>query len=66
MNEDIQVIKYRYYEVLETNEERSKMRIIGIMKDVQYNKKYGDRKILSIKNYDDTRTTSIIMLNEKL
>lgn len=66
MIEDIQVIKYRTYEVIETNKERRKMRIIGIMKDKQFNNKYGDRQILSIKNYDDTRTTSIIILNENL
>lgn len=66
MIEDIQVIKYRTYEVIETNKERRKMRILGIMKDKQFNNKYGDRQILSIKNYDDTRTTSIIILNENL
>lgn len=64
--EDIQVIKYRTYEVIETNNEKSKMRILGIMKDKQFNNKYGHRQILSIKNYDDTRTTSIIILNENL
>ena len=66
MSEDIQAIKYRIYEVIETNKERRKMRILGIMKDKQFNNKYGDRQILSIKNYDDTRTTSIIILNENL
>ena len=66
MIEDIQVIKYRTYEVIETNNEKNKMRILGIMKDKQFNNKYGDRQILSIKNYDDTRTTSIIILNENL
>ena len=66
MIEDIQVIKYRTYEVIETNKERRKMRILGIMKDKEFNNKYGDRQILSIKNYDDTRTTSIIILNENL
>ena len=66
MIEDIQVIKYRTYEVIETNKERRKMRILGIMKDKQFNNKYGDRQILSIKNFDDTRTTSIIILNENL
>lgn len=64
--EDMQVIKYRTYEVIETNKERRKMRILGIMKDKQFNIKYCDRQILSIKNYDDTRTTSIIILNENL
>lgn len=64
--EDMQVIKYRTYEVIETNKERRKMRILGIMKDKQFNNKYCDRQILSIKNYDDTRTTSIIILNENL
>ena len=66
MIEDIQVIKYRTYEVIETNNGKNKMRILGIMKDKQFNNKYGDRQILSIKNYDDTRTTSIIILNENL
>ena len=46
--EDIQVIKYRTYEVIETNNEKSKMRILGIMKDKQFNNKYGHRQILSI------------------
>ena len=63
MNEDIQIIKYKVYEVIESNKSGRKFRLIGLMKEKDFNKKYGDRQILSIKNYDDTKTTSVIIWN---
>lgn len=63
MNEDIQIIKYKMYEVIESDKSGYRFRIIGLMREKDFNEKYGDRKILSIKNYDDTKTTSIIIWN---
>ena len=63
MNEDIQIIKYKMYEVIESDKSGYRFRIIGLMREKDFNEKYGERKILSIKNYDDTRTTSIIIWN---
>lgn len=54
-------IKYKLYEIIESNREGTKFRIIGFMTKKQFNKKYKDREILSVKNYDDTKTTSIII-----
>ena len=63
MNEDIQIIKYKMYEVIESDKSGYRFRIIGLMREKDFNEKYGDRKILSIKNYDDTKTTSVIIWN---
>ena len=61
MDEEIQVIKYRIYEVIASYENGKNFKIIGLMSAKQFNKKYGDKQIISIKNYDDTHTTSIIL-----
>lgn len=63
---EIITIKYKTYEVIESNKSATRFRIVGIMSNKKFDKKYGDRQILSIKNYDDTKTTSIIIWNEKL
>lgn len=63
---EIITIKYKTYEVIESNKSATRFRIIGIMNNKKFDKKYRDRQILSIKNYDDTKTTSIIIWNEKL
>jgi len=63
---EIITIKYKTYEVIESNKSATRFRIVGIMSKRKFDKKYGDRQILSIKNYDDTKTTSIIIWNEKL
>lgn len=60
---EFQVIKYKVYEVIESNKSGRKFRLIGLMKEKDFNKKYGDRKVLSVKNYDDTKTTSVIIWN---
>lgn len=57
----IQIIKYKMYEVIERDKSGYRFRIIGLMREKDFNEKYGDRKILSIKNYNDTKTTSIII-----
>lgn len=54
-------IKYKMYEVIESDKSGYRFRIIGLMREKDFNEKYGDRKILSIKNYNDTKTTSIII-----
>ena len=61
MNENIQIIKYKMYEVIESDKSGYRFRIIGLMREKDFNEKYGDRKILSIRNYNDTKTTSIII-----
>jgi hypothetical protein len=63
---EIVTIKYKTYEVVESNKEATKYRIIGLMSAKKFDKKYGDRQILSIHNFDDTKTTSIIIWNEEL
>lgn len=62
---DFDVIKYRIFEVIESDREGTKFRIIGLMNNKYFNKKYGDREILSILNFDDTKTTSIIILKKE-
>ena len=59
-------IKYKTYEVIESNKRGTRFRLIGLMSSKKFDKKYGNRQILSIKNYDDTKTTSIVIWNEKL
>jgi len=63
---EIITIKYKTCEVIESNKSVTRFRIVGIMSKKKFDKKFGDRQILSIKNYDDTKTTSIIIWNEKL
>ena len=59
-------MKYNIYEVIESNEDGTRFRPIALMREKEFNEKYGNRKILSIKDYDDTKTTSIIILNENI
>lgn len=58
--------KYNMYEVIESNLDGSRFKPIAIMKDTEFHKKYGNAKVLSVMDYDDTHTTSIIVWNEKL
>ena len=64
--EGINKIKYTNFEVIESNLIGTKIRILGLMKDKDFWKEYFNRTILSIKNYDDTQTTSIIIHNSDL
>ena len=57
-------IKYDMYEVIEYYGLIKKFKLKGIMSKEKFEKEYKDRKILSIKNYDDTKTTSIIIEGE--
>jgi len=59
-------IKYDLYEVVESDNGYNNAKIIGIMSAKTFKKIYGNRKILSVKNYDDTHTTSIILYSEEL
>lgn len=59
-------IKYKVYEVLEGSLDGRRFKIIGYMKDEDFWKRYINDNILSIKNYDDTKTTSIIVHNKEL
>lgn len=57
-------IKYDIYEVIEYYGLIREFRIKGIMNKEKFEKTYKNRRILSIKNYDDTKTTSIIIEGE--
>ena len=58
--------KYKNLEVLFSNEEGNKMYFIkGIVKYDDLVKHYGNYIVLSIHDYEDTKTTSVILKKEK-
>jgi len=56
-------MKYSIYEVIESDKECNKIKIIGIMNEQKFKRLYGNREILSTKDYEDTKTTSVIIWN---
>lgn len=63
-NKKIVKIKYNMYEVIESYNNGLAFKIVGLISKAVFDVKYGNRKILSIQNYDDTKTTSIIIEGE--
>lgn len=53
--------KYIFIELVESTSDFRTMRILDLNKFNKLLKKYGDRNILSVRNYEDTKTTSIII-----
>lgn len=53
--------KYKMIELIENQDEFPFIKNMFLINIANAQKQFGDREVLSVKDYDDTRTTSIIM-----
>ena len=53
--------KYQLIELIESNYTFTRYKLIGLINKNKADILYGNRIVLSIKDYDDTKTTSIII-----
>ena len=52
---------YDLLEMIEVNRERTAMHLIGLIPKTDANKKFGEWEVLSVKDYHDTKSTSVII-----
>ena len=53
--------KYQVLELIASNKEGTRFKMLGVITKKQANIQYGEAEVLSVKDYADTCTTSVII-----